>query len=507
MDVHRDRRDFIKTLAAGAVAAASSPNVFAQSAPESGGHRFVGVQIGPHSLYDEGIERCLDLLQETADVNALLVYSHTYYTADDIRLKRAPGVLATDHGAPVRDIGGRNLPYVWVKHHEEYFKGTVLRHPAPSKDQEYSDCDLFSELREALRGRGIKLYARILEPFRVDTSEVVPNWVQVLTVDAFGRAGEVPCWNHPDYANWWLATVEDLFRSYELDGFQWGAERVGPLSNLLYRGSVPYCFCVHCHARCRDKGIDAARAREGMRELYDFVHGLAAGDAKPVDGVLTTLFRQLFRYPEVLAWEREWRASKEELFARMVGSIKAIAPTADVGRHVDHPGSTFDLLYRAEWSYAEMARTCDFIKPILYHDIAGPRLRHWYLDRLQKTILSELSLEQSIELFYSIKGYDRTAEPRLDELARRGFSPDYVYRETKKCVDAVAGRAKIYAGIGIDIPWNYQDPVPSDPENVYQAVMRAFEAGASGVLASREYDEMRLPGLRAFGRAVRESRA
>ncbi len=67
---------------------------------------------------------------------------------------------------------------------------------------------------------------------------------------------------------------------------------------------------------------------------------------------------------------------------------QAIAPAADVGRHVDHPGSTFDLLYRAEWSYAEMARTCDFIKPILYHDIAGPRLRHWYLDRLQKTILS-----------------------------------------------------------------------------------------------------------------------
>ncbi len=89
MDLTRDRRDFIKTLAAGAVAAAASPNVFAQSAPESGGQRWVGVQIGPHSLYDEGIERCLDLLQETADVNALLVYSHTYYTADDIRLKQS----------------------------------------------------------------------------------------------------------------------------------------------------------------------------------------------------------------------------------------------------------------------------------------------------------------------------------------------------------------------------------------------------------------------------------
>jgi hypothetical protein len=504
MDRTHSRRDFMRTLATGAAATLASSEL---SRARAQSPKWVGIQIGPHSLYDEGIERVLDLLQESAGVNTLLVYSHTYYTADDIRLKRSPGVLATDHGVPVRDIGARDLPYVWVRHHEEYFKATVLRHPPPGKEQEYSDRDLFSELAETVRRRGMKLYARVLEPFRVDTAEVIPNWVQVMTVDVFGRTGEVPCWNHPDYRNWWLATVEDLFKSYELDGFQWGAERVGPLSNLLYRGTTPYCFCPHCRARCRDKGIDVERARQGLRELHDFVQGLLSSEARPVDGVLTTLFRHFFQYPEILAWERQWRESKEELFAQMCGSIKAIVPAADVGRHIDHPGSTFDLLYRAEWSYAEMARTCDFIKPILYHDIAGPRLRYWYLDRLQKTILSELSLEQSTELFYALKGYDRTVEPRLDELGRRGFTPDYVYRETKRCVEAVGGRAKIYAGIGIDIPWNYQERVPSDPENVYRAVMRAFEAGASGVLASREYDEMRLAGLRAFGRAVRESHA
>jgi len=48
---------------------------------------------------------------------------------------------------------------------------------------------------------------------------------------------------------------------------------------------------------------------------------------------------------------------------------------------------------------------------------------------------------------------------------------------------------------------------PLRPQLPPAAVARAFEAGASGVLASREYDEMRLSGLRAFGRAVRESRA
>jgi hypothetical protein len=39
---------------------------------------------------------------------------------------------------------------------------------------------------------------------------------------------------------------------------------------------------------------------------------------------------------------------------------------------------------------------------------------------------------------------------------------------------------------------------------VYQATRKAFEAGASGVVASREYEEMKVEHLRAFGRAVRE---
>ncbi len=58
------------------------------------------------------------------------------------------------------------------------------------------------------------------------------------------------------------------------------------------------------------------------------------------------------------------------------------------------------------------------------------------------------------DLFYALKGYDKNAEPNLDQLDKTRFSPDYVYRETKRCVEAVAGKAKIYSGIGFDIPWN-----------------------------------------------------
>jgi hypothetical protein len=76
-----------------------------------------------------------------------------------------------------------------------------------------------------------------------------------------------------------------------------------------------------------------------------------------------------------------------------------------------------------------------------------------------------------------------------------------VYRETRRCVQEVAGHAKIYSGIGIDIP-GYGATFSSNPEGVYEATRKAFEAGAAGVLISREYDEMRLPNLRAVGRAM-----
>ncbi|HTS30321.1 MAG TPA: hypothetical protein VMH81_30825 [Bryobacteraceae bacterium] len=500
-----NRRRLLQGLGAlpAAVAAAQPPQRRgAQGRGAASTERFVGIQMGPHSMLDEGIDRVLDRLQGECGINSVMVYSHTYYTADGIRRKRTASVLAQDHGVPARDLNTRNLPYVWVKHHDEYFQHTILRHQPVNSRMEYAGNDLFAEMLEPIRKRRMKLYARILEPFSIEMAGLLPNWVKVLTVDVYGRAGRLPCFNNPDYRNFWLATSEDMFRSYELDGFQFGAERSGPLSNLLLGGTVPYCFCEYCRARGREKGIDVERAREGMKRLHAFVRDdLLGSDTVPVEGVPTLVMNHFFRYPEILAWERLWRESKEGFFATMYSSVKAIRPEADTGEHVDHPGTTFDPFYRAVMTYGEMADYMDFIKPILYHDIAGPRTRIMYLSRVRRTFLKELSDEQALDLFYTLKGYDEKVEPKLADLDKQGLGPDYVFRETRRCVQAVAGRAKIYAGVGIDIPGNGAT-FSSDPEGVYEATRKAFEAGAAGVLISREYDEMRLPNLRAVGRAI-----
>src|SRR5207237_591756 len=138
---------------------------------------------------------------------------------------------------------------------------------------DYHDRDLFAELAEPCRKRGIKLYARILEA----GSQSIANFSQSTTQDVNGRRTGTACWNNPNCKNFWAATAEDLFRSYQLDGFQWGAERMGPLMNVISPWSnpipAPTCFCEHCRARGKDKGIDAERARKGFLELWQYAQG------------------------------------------------------------------------------------------------------------------------------------------------------------------------------------------------------------------------------------------
>ncbi len=460
---------------------------------------FVGIQAGPHSLVDEGIDRALDLMQETAAINAVLVYSQTYYNTGD----RHPDALAPDHGIVQRDERTRPLARLWAKPHAQYYRGGLIQLP-DEKGREHADRDLFAELREPCTRRGIKLYARVLEAWGSKIAPFVAGFPQVLTVDAWGRIAEFCCWANPDYRAFWLSNVEDMFKSYDLDGLQFGSERVGPLSNVLLRGRAPTCFCAHCLARARDRGIDADRARAGFVELDRMARGFEAGAPRPADGVIVSFLRALMRWPEVLQWERLQYEVKEEVVRMLYGLVKLLKPKAQFGSHVDHQQSTYDPIWRANMDYREMTSYNDFIKPILYHDITGPRVRHWHLGRLHRTLAGELSLEQMLGIFYAVRGYDPAVEPGLDDMDSKGFSPDYVYRETRRLLADVDGRCAVYPGIGFDIPWEGHH-FPSPPEKVYEATVKALEAGATGVMASREYGEMRVANLRAFGRAVREA--
>ena len=497
------RRDFL--CRAGRLAAAlAAPSAVVRAA---GGDRtpLVGIQIAPFNLLDEGIEPCLDLMQKTAAINAIFCYSHTYYGVPYVPKGRPLEVLAPDHGVPVRAEEGRHLWPVWVRHDRANFKETSLWFSERDARSEHSGRDVLREVREPARRRGIKVYARILEPGVNEVAGKITNWGSIQSVDLDGRKAEQPCRNHPDYLAWWSAMATDLFRNYDLDGYQWGAERSGPLASLFANGTKPACFCEHCVARARRAGVDSDRAKAGFRALLKEINVPGTGAAASPDSVGERLLRCLLRHPETLAWERLWRDSLEDLAKLIYNSVKAVNRQAQVGRHLDSSNTTLNPLSRAGTDYAAMAAYTDFIKPILYHDVMGSRLAA-AAENWSRRVVRPLPPAAMLELLSAFNGWQGEARPEWDGLATKGLSPAYVIHETRRIVSAVAGRAEVVPGIGLDVPTRVDGvmrPMASNPAAIESAVIGALQTGASGIMICREYDEMRLPSLRAVGRAVR----
>lgn len=458
---------------------------------------FVGIQLGSHSIFDEGVDHVLDVLRETARVNTLLLYSHAYQR---FAVNRPAAGLA-DHGRGVRAAGRQAIGHSWVPAHEEHYAGTFLRH---ERADDSPDRDVFAEVAGPASSRGMRVYARILEGHEQWLATYIANWPKVLSVDIYGRRGAQPCWNNPDYRTWLVATVEDVLTHHGLDGFMWGSERSGPLPNLLTGARPPGCFCTHCQRVGHQRGINVERAIAGFRKLHELALDCLAGN-RPVEGHFVSFLRIMLNYPEVLRWEYEWHRAKESVARDIYGTAKAIRPSVQVGWHVYHP-VTWDPFYQAEMDYADIASYSDWIKPVVYHDIAGVRIRNRYIEPLSQTLFGDMSPHTLRTFLFEVLGYDTAIEPDLDAMPTEGMSPEYVWRQVRRAVLAVNGKARIYAGVGFDVPTD-GNPVRSDPERVHRAVYRSFAAGAAGLLVSREYDEMRLENLQAVGRGIDDAAA
>jgi hypothetical protein len=137
----------------------------------------------------------------------------------------------------------------------------------------------------------------------------------------------------------------------------------------------------------------------------------------------------------------------------------------------------------------------------VYHNLGGTRMET-YITSTRNTIYGDLPIDEALEFEYRIMNY---RERGYEELPYTGLSPDYVYRETKRCVeDAKGTNVQIWPGIDVDI--SNMDPNYSrcTPPVEKEVTLAAYKGGAQGLVISRKYSEMKLANLAAVGDALRE---
>lgn len=486
------RRDFLGATTSALAGAALGPALLPAAGRAEAPGKLIGIQAGAVSFVDEGTEQVLEALQERGAANAVFLATFTY--GRGIAGRQIPNHPLPDHGKQEYDLNfhGGNF----ATPHPRFYQHTALKQ---TKAPDHGDLDIIEEVLPKAHRRGMKVYCWYEDAFRDDISGVQ----KLQEMDWQGRRAGTLCPLHPDYRNFIIGLTEDYCQSYEIDGLMWGSERQGPLHNAISArhggradASRVTCFCEFHQTAARKRGLDVKRARQGFAQLEAFICAARANE-RPNDGYFVEFWRLLLDYPELLAWEKLWTDGQHAIYADIYRAAKASRPGVQVGFHIWHANS-FSPFFRAEQNYAELAKTADFLKIVVYNICGGPRYAG-YIDNVGSTIFRDVPKPELARLHNAWLDYP--SEAPLEQLATAGLSPDYVFRETRRALTGVAGKCNIYPGIDIDIPTGANDKQTA-PEDVYASAAAALKAGAQGLIFSRKYSEMRLANLAAGGRAV-----
>lgn len=482
-----ERREFIKAGSLAALSMAIAPKLRARAT------QMIGIQIGAPSFVDEGIEPCLDNLQQLAGVNTLFAVLYSY--KQGLSGRTWPPV---DHGLQQKGAEFHGGYYANV--HPEYYHGTLFEGNARLlRAPDHGDFDLLGSVLPAAKKRGLKTIVWIADQIH---DEIQP-FKEMCEVDLNGHTLDQVCFNNPHFRAFLAAMVKDCVQSYEIDGLLWRSERWGALTNTLRwdgrkKTEIP-CFCRFCLEKATASGINTERARAGYQALCAFTQQ-ARSQKKPPQGFYAAFWRILLRYPEILAWDMFWYDSLREIYKLVYTTAKNLKADLLVGSAIPHSIS-FNPFYRAVVDLQELARYNDFLKIIAYHTDGGPRCAG-YVDGLFGTYLSDLPRDERLSFLYRIMGY---SESDYETIAARGFSADYVFRESSAWQQEAEGtKMQIWPGIDIDVSPEKGDDPPRSRESVREAVLAAFRAGVPGVVLARMYSEMQLEHLRGAGDAVRQ---
>src|SRR6266568_2586019 len=153
--IDSSRREFLKSISGAAMTTGASlkaagvpaSKTSKDAAPEPP-EKLVGIQIGAVSFVDEGTEKVLDVLQQRAGVNTLMLAVFTY--GRGIAGRQIPGQPLPDHGKQEYDLNfhGGNF----ATPHPQYYKNTVIK---DTRAPDHGDLDIIAEVLPKARQRGM----------------------------------------------------------------------------------------------------------------------------------------------------------------------------------------------------------------------------------------------------------------------------------------------------------------------------------------------------------------
>jgi hypothetical protein len=445
----------------------------------------VGTQVKAYAWQDEGIDKLLDNLQEKGNINTVFAFT---FLAGSGRIEKGGPFILPDHGkyGPV-DAGG-----AYYDADPKYFLNTTLK-----GGHSVDPFNVISEVGPKMKARGMDFIAWDYNNTNPYMAQLFPGFTDVCEIDVYGKRTDSACWNHPNYRAQLTGRVESYLSQYpnEVAGIMWGCERMGPLDNLIGGGWSTKgisCFCEFCCAKGRARGISSERAKLGLIQL-DELFKAAGKHKRPNDGYFVTFWRTLLEYPEILSWHSLWNDSYHEVRAELYGTAKTLAPKKPFGFHIVQ-NVTFSPFYSAVDDYAKIKNYSDFIKIASYSNAGGGRMAS-FISHLCSTIFADTTPQEFTPVYYKMMGYD---DKPYEEIIKNGLSPDYVASETKRALADTGHETQVYASIDIDVPLQPGEK-KTTPEGVKAEVTAALDAGADGIVLSREYTEMWLANLTAAG--------
>jgi hypothetical protein len=410
--------------------------------------KFVGIQISPISFIDEGVDSVLDTLQNRVGVNVLLIGTVSW-----LGLKSGRSVSWKidgwpDHGVPepFSMKGG-----AYFDTNPNFYNKTFIKN-FKAQDKEMVNNDILKMVIPKAKERGMKVFIELMEPFfnyaghGSATGVDIPNLVQCMEVDVFGRISSSPSTSNPDYRNWILSIIEDQVANYNIDGVMWCNERYSPLDQA-FQGNAPGDFSNQFVVEANQNNLNVPKIKDSLKYMYEFFQEVLNGKTF-VDGNFIEFFRLIFDRPEILEWEKFWLQRNKDLDKEIYGLVKWVNPNLSFGLNVWNRNH-FNFIRKLQWPWKEQVDYSDWVKPITYQHQSGEIFQR-EIDIFGKTILNDLSKSELTSVFAKILGIN---ESSLVNLTQRGLDPDtYIYTQCQDAVRGVDGGSKVYMGIGIDAP-------------------------------------------------------